>query len=243
MSAWEVDALWLSAQVALLTLLLSTPLAVALASMMARARWHGHWLLDAIVLLPMALPPAVVGFGLLMGLSDDGLVGHWVLGLTGWSLKFFPSGAVLAATLMTVPLMVRVLRPAFEAIDPLMAPLAQTLGASPWHAWWSITLPLAAPAVLSAMALGLAAAWGETGATLVLASSLLPGLNPHAAHPEGVTAPLALMQALRAPDDLAGATRLALISVGVAFVAVLLSEAGRRHWQGRWVTQHTGTRA
>lgn len=243
MSAWEVDALWLSAQVALLTLLLSTPLAVALASRMARARWRGHWLLDAVVLLPMALPPAVVGFGLLMGLSDDGLVGHWVLGLTGWSLHFFPSGAVLAAMLMTVPLMVRVLRPAFEAIDPLMAPMAQTLGASPWSAWWSITLPLAAPAVLSAMALGLAAAWGETGATLVLASSLLPGLSPHAAHPDGITAPLALVRALRAPDDLGAATRLALISVGVAFVAVVLSEAGRRHWQGRWVTLHTGTRA
>lgn len=240
MSGWEVDALWLSAQVALLTLLLSTPLAVALASLMARARWHGHWLLDAIVLLPMALPPAVVGFGLLMGLSDDGLVGHWVLDLTGWSLDFFPSGAVLAASLMTTPLMVRVLRPAFEAVDPLMAPLAQTLGASPWGAWWSITLPLAAPAVLSAMALGLAVAWGETGATLVVASALQPGF--HAGH-QPATAPLALMQALRSPDNAAAATRLALISIGVAFVAMLLSEAGRRHWQSRWAAQRGGARA
>jgi molybdate transport system permease protein len=209
---------------------------------MTRARWPGHWLLDAVVLLPMALPPAVVGFGLLMGLSDGGQVGHWLLGMTGWTLNYFPGGAVLAASLMTVPLMVRVLRPAFEAIDPLMAPLAQTLGASPWGTWWSITLPLATPAVLSAMALGLAAAWGESGATLVLASSLLPTLGEHATHPEDVTAPLALMLALRRPDNLDAATRLALISVGVAFVAVLLSEAGRRHWQGRWVTQHTGTR-
>ena len=239
MSAWEVDALWLSAQVALLTLLLSTPLAVGLASLMARARWHGHWLLDAIVLLPMALPPVVVGFGLLMGLSDDGLVGHWVLDMTGWTLDFFPSGAVLAASLMTTPLMVRVLRPAFEAIDPMMVPLAQTLGASPWGAWWSITLPLAAPAVLSAMTLGLAVAWGETGATLVVAAALQPG--PHAGHHQAATAPLALLQALRSPDNTDAATRLALVSVAVAFVAVLLSEAGRRHWQGRWLTQHTGT--
>jgi molybdate transport system permease protein len=240
MSAWEVGALWLSLQVALLTLLLSTPVAVVLASVMARARWRGHWLLDAVVLLPMALPPAVVGFGLLMGLSDDGQVGHWLLQATGWTLSFYPSGAVLAASLMTVPLMVRVLRPAFEAIDPMMAPLAQTLGASPWNAWWSITLPLAAPAVLSAMALGLAAAWGESGATLVLASALQPA---HPSHLGATTAPLAMMQALRTPDNVGAATRLALISVGVAFVAVLLSEAGRRHWQGRWVTQHTGTRA
>ncbi|RZI82489.1 MAG: ABC transporter permease subunit [Rubrivivax sp.] len=241
MSAWEVQALWLSAQVALLTVLLSTPLAVVLASRMARARWRGHWVLDAVVLLPMALPPAVVGFGLLMGLSDDGLMGHWLLEATGWSLSFYPSGAVLAASLLTLPLMVRVLRPAFEAIDPMMAPLAQTLGASAWNAWWSVTLPLAAPAVLSAMALGLAAAWGESGATLVLASALQPS-SVLVNHP-ATTAPLALMQALRAPDHIDGATRLAVISVGVAFVAVLLSEAGRRHWQGRWVTQHTGTRA
>ena len=240
MSAWELEAIWLSAQIALLTLLISTPPAVVLASVMARARWHGHWLLDTVVLLPMALPPAVVGFALLMGLSDNGLIGHWVGDLTGWSLSFFPSGAVLAASLVTLPLMVRVLRPAFEAIDPMMAPLAQTLGASPWSAWWSITLPLAAPAVLSAMALGLAAAWGETGATLVLASALQP--SPRVGHPEH-SVPLALIQALRSPDDLAAATRLALISVGVAFVAVLLSEAGRRHWQGRWVARNARPRA
>ncbi|RZK99471.1 MAG: ABC transporter permease subunit [Rubrivivax sp.] len=241
MSAWEVDALWLSMQIALLSLLLSTPPAVALAWMMAKARWHGHWLVDAVVLLPMALPPAVIGFALLMGLSDEGQLGHWVGHLTGWTLDFFPSGAVLAASLVTLPLMVRVLRPAFEAIDPMMAPLAQTLGATPWSAWWSITLPLAAPAVLSAMALGLAAAWGESGATLVLASALQP--SPRVEHATS-TVPLALMQALRNPENLPAATRLALVSVGVAFVAVLLSEAGRRHWQGRWAAiQRSGARA
>lgn len=231
MSTWELDAIWLSGQIALLTLLVSTPPAVVLASVMAKARWHGHWLLNTVVLLPMALPPAVVGFALLMGLSDDGELGSWIGRLTGWTLSFFPSGAVLAATLVTVPLMVRVLRPAFEAIDPMMAPLAQTLGASPWSAWWSVTLPLATPAVLSAMALGLAAAWGETGATLVLSAALQP--NPRVGHPEH-SVPLALIQALRSPDNLGAATRLALVSVGVAVVAVLLSEAGRRHWQSRW---------
>lgn len=233
MNPWEIEALWLSTQVALLTLLVSTPLAVTLASLMARARWRGHWLLDSVVLLPMSLPPVVVGFALLMGLSDEGLLGHWLGQATGWTLAFFPSGAVLAASLVTVPLMVRVLRPAFEAIDPLMAPLAQTLGANRWRAWWSITLPLAAPAVLSAIALGLAAAWGESGATLVLASALEP--SPRVGHPDS-TVPLAMLQALRHPDNAQVATRLALISVAVALAAVLLSEAGRRHWQGRWAS-------
>ncbi len=228
MSNWEVDALWLSLQVALITLAITTPLALALGSMMARARWRGHWLLDAVVLLPMTLSPALVGYGLLMSLSDDGALGHWILESTGWSLDFYPSGAVLASSLLTLPLMVRVLRPAFEAVDPMLSPVAQTLGASGWNGWWSITLPLAAPAVLSAMALGLAAAWGESGATLVLAAALRSGPEPT------VTVPLALMQALRSPAHTDAATRLALISLAVSVVAVLLSEAGRRHWQSRW---------
>ncbi|MDE2401244.1 MAG: ABC transporter permease subunit [Burkholderiales bacterium] len=231
MSSWELDALWLSLQVALLTLLITTPLAVLLASLMSRARWHGHWLLEAIVLLPMALPPAVIGFALLMGLSDDGQLGFWVGRTTGWTLNFYPSGAVLAASLMTLPLMVRMLRPAFEAIDPMLSLVAQTLGATAWRSWWSVTLPLAAPAVLSALSLGLTAAWGESGATLVLASALLP--ETHWTH-EPTTAPLALMQALRNPAHADAATRLALVSLGVAFVAILLSEAGRRHWQRRF---------
>jgi len=93
-----------------------------------------------------------------------------------------------------------------------------------------------APPGLPARALGLAAAWGETGATLVLASVLKP--SPRIEHATQ-TVPLALLQALRAPDNLPAATRLALVSVGVAFVAVLLSEAGRRHWQGRWAALRT----
>ncbi|MES2090638.1 MAG: molybdate ABC transporter permease subunit, partial [Pseudomonadota bacterium] len=76
MSNWELDALWLSLQVALITLSITMPLAVTLGSLMARARWRGHWLLDAVVLLPMALSPALVGFGLLMGLSEEGALGQ-----------------------------------------------------------------------------------------------------------------------------------------------------------------------
>ncbi len=135
--------------------------------------------------------------------------------------------------------MIRVLRPAFEAVDPMLTPVAQTLGASGWNSWWSITLPLAAPAVLSAAALGLAAAWGESGATLVLAAALRSGPDPT------VTVPLALMQALRNPAHADAATRLALISLTVSVVAVLLSEAGRRHWQSRWpihAARHHGGR-
>lgn len=230
MSAFELQALWLSLQVALATVLLSTPLALALATLMARTQWRGKWLVDSLILLPMALPPAVVGFALAESLGQGGGLGAWLHALTGWRLHFFPTGAILAASLMTVPLMVRVLRPALEASDPMLLPVARTLGASRWQGWWTVTLPMAWPAVASAMALGLAAAWGESGATLVLFAIL----HPHEGA-EGITAPVALVQALqRHADGLDEAWHLAWVSLGVALSAVLLSEWGRRHWRSRW---------
>jgi molybdate transport system permease protein len=229
MDRFELEALSLSLQVALTTLLLSTHIALVLATLMARTRWRGKIVLDTLILLPMGLPPAVVGFGLLMALSDQGPLGGWLHDLTGFSLTFFPAGAILAASLMTVPLMVRVLRPAFEATDPMLLPVARTLGASRWQGWLTITLPLAWPAIASAMALGLAAAWGESGATLVLAAAL----HPH--HLGDTTAPVAMVEALlNKPGDDGAAVHLAIISLGIALAAVVISELGRRHWRRRW---------
>lgn len=229
MSSFEIEALLLSLQVALITLMISTPLALVLATVMARTRWHGKIVLDTLILLPMGLPPAVIGFGLLLTLSGDGSLGNWLHARTGFHLDFYPEGAVIAACLMTVPLMVRVLRPAFEATDPMLLPIARTLGASRWQGWWSISLPLVWPAVASAMALGLAAAWGESGATLVLAAAL----RPH--HVGDTTAPVALVQALlNQQNGDAAAARLAMISLGIALTAVVISEVGRRRWRRRW---------
>jgi molybdate transport system permease protein len=229
MTAFEVQALLMSLQVALITLLISTPLALVLATLMARTRWHGKLVLDTLILLPMGLPPAVIGFGLLMTLGGDGTLGAWLQRALGFHLSFYPVGAVLAASLMTVPLMVRVLRPALEATDPLLLPVARTLGASRWQGWWTITLPMVWPVVASSMALGLAAAWGESGATLVLAAALRP-------HEMGEsTAPVAMVQALLNENNGAEtAGRLALVSLGVALAAVVASEIGRRRWRRRW---------
>lgn len=229
MSSFEIEALLLSLQVALITLVISTPIAVALATLMARTRWRGKILLDTLILLPMGLPPAVIGFGLLLALSGEGSLGIWLHDLTGFNLEFYPAGAILAASLMTVPLMARVLRPAFEATDPMLLPVARTLGASRWQGWWTITLPLVWPAVASAMALGLTAAWGESGATLVLAAAL----RPH--HLGDTTAPVAMVQALlnqQGGDDTA--IHLAIISLCIALAAIVISELGRRRWRRRW---------
>lgn len=229
MGSFELQALWLSLQVALITVLVSTPMAVGLATVMARTQWRGKLMLDTLILLPLGLPPAVVGFGLLMSLSSDAPLGQWLHSLTGWSMSFYPMGAVLAASLMTVPLMVRILRPAFETIDPMLLPVARSLGASRWQGWWTVSLPLVWPAVASAMALGLAAAWGESGATLVLAAALQP-------HRMGdATAPVALVQALlHHQHGEEAAWHLALASLGIALVAIVLSELGRQRWRRRW---------
>lgn len=230
MTSFEVQALLMSLQVALITLLISTPIALVLATLMARTRWRGKLMLDTLILLPMGLPPAVIGFGLLVTLGGDGSLAAWLKSALGFHLSFYPAGAVLAASLMTVPLMVRVLRPALEAADPLLLPVARTLGASRWQGWWTITLPMVWPVVASSMALGLAAAWGESGATLVLAAALRP-------HEMGdTTAPVAMVQALLndAHHGVEMAGRLALVSLGVAVAAVIASEIGRRRWRKRW---------
>jgi len=229
MSSFEVQALLMSLQVALITMLIATPLALALATVMARTRWRGKLMLDALILLPMALPPVVIGFALLVTLGGESAFGAWLTHDLGLRLSFYPTGAVLAALVMTVPLMVRLLRPALEATDPLLLPVARTLGATRWQGWWTITLPMVWPVVASAMALGLAAAWGESGATLVLAAALRP-------HQLGdTTAPVAMVQALLNEEDgIDTAGRLALVSLGVALAAVVASEFGRRHWRRRW---------
>ncbi len=231
MSELAYQAMRLSLQVAGLTLLIATPMAVLLATVMARTRWRGKLMMDSLVLLPMGLPPTLIGIGLLFGLGPHGEPAAWLRDTIGADLDFFPGGLVLATTLMTLPMMVRLLRPAFEATDPMLLAVARSLGASRWQAWRTITLPMAAPSVASAMALGLACAWGEAGATLVLAASLQSRV-------EGMPAlPLALIQALKAPDDAGSAWLVASMSIGVALLAVMGSEWARTRWRRQWQTR------
>lgn len=231
MSAAAFAALWMSLQLAALTVLIATPLSTALAWWMARMRWRGKVLLDAFILLPLGLPPAVIGFWLMTALGEQGALGRWLRQDVGWAVALYPTGAVLAACIMTVPLMARMLRPVFEAHDPMLLPVARTLGATNWYAWRTVALPLTLPAIGSAMALGFAAAWGESGAVLVLAAGQAGGT----ALTESPTVPLALWQALASrgrPQALAW--EVAALSLGVAAIAILLSELLRWQWQHRW---------
>jgi molybdate transport system permease protein len=231
MSAVSLAAIWMSLQLAAITLLIATPLSIALAWWMARSRWRGKLLIDSVILLPLGLPAAVIGFWVAVNLNAQSPFGLWLHQSLGLTEPLYPAGAVLAACVLTVPMMARTLRPAFEAIDPMLHSVACTLGATGWHAWRTVTLPLSMPAIGSTMALGFAAAWGETGAMLML----IAALSPHEVESSLHTVPLVLWQTLSAGAATGHAWELTALCLGVSSIAIVLSELLRRQWQRRWL--------
>lgn len=226
MTATELTALRTSAVLACLTVALCTPLAVVLASWAGQARGRASVWLNTVLLAPMVLSPAAVGLGLTGALAPLGVTGTWMAAVWG-DERLLLVGLTLAASVLTLPLMVRALRPAFAVQDPMRVPVARTLGASAWQAWWTVTLPAAWPAVLSAMALGWAAAWGETGAAIVLATRL-----PQGAGDLPLSAPLALASETGLVDGPLS-DRLAWAALAVAVLATLLSEWAHARWERR----------
>lgn len=209
--AWE--ALALSLRVSLTAMLLSLPLAIWVAHLLARGRFRGRGLLDALVHLPLVLPPVVTGYALLLLFSRAGPLGG-ILEPLGLGLAFRWTGAALAAAIMGFPLVVRSIRLAIEAVDPKLEEAAATLGASPWRVWRTVTLPLAAPGVLAGATLGFAKAFGEFGATITFVASI-PG--------ETRTLPSAIYAFLQVPGAESGLRGLVAVAVVVAVGAVLVS--------------------
>ncbi len=210
---WSIVAL--SLKVGGIAVLATLPLAFALAWALARYRFPGRVLLDGLVHLPLVLPPVVTGWLLLLAFGPLGPIGGWLESWFGVSVMFRWTGAALAAAIMALPLMVRAMRLSIEAIDRRFEGAARTLGANRWHAFWTISLPLAFPGVLAALVLGFARSIGEFGATITFVSNI-PG--------ETRTLPLAIYSALQIPGAEAMVTRLALFSVALSLGALILSE-------------------
>lgn len=234
MTPIEFDALFFSARVAFLTVLLCFPLALLTASWAGRRGLRWRWALDALLLLPLSLSPAVVGWGVLSLAARHGMASSWLTSGAGATLQLAPHALMLMAACLVLPLMIRTMRPGFEAVDRHLVMTARTLGATRWGAWWSITVAQASPMLLSAAALGFAAAWGETGAAVVLAAALqaTPGVDPaHAGKVSSV--PLTLLSAMQTERGQAVALRLSMVSLGVALAAVLVSEWTRQRWRRR----------
>jgi len=221
----ELQVLALSLQVALAGLAASLPFAIGAAFVLARKSFPGKTLFDAVVHLPLVLPPVVVGYALLVLFGTRGPIGR-LLEPLGIVFAFRWTGAALAAAIMGFPLLVRASRLAIEAVDPRLEVAARTLGARRSRVFFTVTLPLALPGVVTGSLLAFARALGEFGATITFVSNI-PG--------ETRTLPLAIYAATQVPGRDAIALRLAVLSVAVSLAALVVSEwlvrrsARRRH--------------
>lgn len=222
----ESEALILSLKVATSASLLSLPIAIALAWLLARKTFRGKMLLDVLIHAPLVLPPVIIGYLLLLAFSPRGLIGGFLNDTLGISVVFTWQGAAIAAGIMALPLMVRAVRLAMETQDLRLESAAGTLGAGDARIFFTITLPLALPGVLTGAFLGFARALGEFGATITFVSNI-PGLTQ--------TLPLALFSAVQTPGGEATALRLMILSLILALGAVFLSE-----WSARRLLRRRG---
>ena len=222
---WEAAAGWLgpaewqavrlSVRVSLWATAVSLPFGIFIAYALARWSFPGKQVLNGIVHLPLILPPVVTGYLLLITFGRRGSVGQFLDAWFGIVLSFRWTGAAVAAAVMAFPLMVRAIRLAIEAVDPKLEQAAGTLGASrPW-VFATVTLPLILPGVIAGAILAFAKAIGEFGATITFVSNI-PGQTQ--------TVPSAIYAFLQVPGGTEAASRLVIVAVAIAMVALLLSE-------------------
>jgi len=207
----------LSLRVAAIALLLVTPVGVALAWLQARRSYPGRAAIDALVLLPLVLPPSVIGYFLVVLLGRRGPVGIWLEALFGIRLIFTPAAAVIAAALVALPMLVKTAQPAFESVPRDLEAVGRSLGLGPLAVFFRVTLPSAWRGVVAGLVLGFARAVGEFGATLMFAGNI-PGRTN--------TMPLEIFAAYQAGDDrraLLYVATLVVFSCGVVLAATRLN--------------------
>jgi molybdate transport system permease protein len=215
MSPDTVAALALSLRVAVLATVVNALVGIPLAYVLARRRFRGKALIDLAVTLPLVLPPTVTGYYLIVLLGRRGWLGAPLYEATGWTIAFTWYAAVVAATVMALPLLVRTARAAIESVDHDLEKAAYTLGRSEWRTSLEVTLPLARNGILAGLVLAFARALGEFGATLMLAGNI-PGRT--------TTVPLAIYTAVQTGEQ---ATALTLVAILTALSCVVLVTAGR----------------
>jgi molybdate transport system permease protein len=215
MSGDTVSALELSLRVAVLATVVNAVIGIPLAYALARRRFRGKAVVDLLVTLPLVLPPTVTGYYLIVLLGRRGWLGAPLYQATGWTIAFTWYAAVVAATVMALPLLVRTARAAIESVDRDLEKAAYTLGRSEWRTALEVTLPLARNGILAGLVLAFARALGEFGATLMLAGNI-PGRT--------TTVPLAIYTAVQTGES---AAALALVGILTALSCVVLVVAGR----------------
>jgi molybdate transport system permease protein len=210
-----LSAVWISTRVAVVATLLNAAVGIPLAYVLARHRFWGRGLVDLLVTLPLVLPPTVTGYYLIVLLGRRGLLGGPLYEATGWTITFTWYAAVVAATVMALPLLVRTARAAIESVSRDLEQAAFTLGRSEWQTALTVTLPLARNGILAGLVLAFARALGEFGATLMLAGNI-PGKT--------TTVPLAIYTAVQTGES---GEVLALVGLLTALSCAVLVAAGR----------------
>ena len=219
LSAEEWSVLRLSFQVACCAATAGLPLAVLLGYWLARSRFPAKWLVDAIVNIPLVLPPVVTGYLLLICFSPRGPIGAPLASWFGVRIVFTWAGAVLAAAVVSFPLMVRTIRLAFQQTDPRLESAARSLGAGPVTAFLTVTLPLARRGLIAGWMLAFARSLGEFGATIMVAGNIADQTR---------TIPLAIYSLANQPGGIDQAWRLVLLSILLACAALVVSEVLER---------------
>ena len=215
LSSAELSALRLSLRVAFWAMVGSLPLGIIVALILARGRFWGKSILDAVVHLPLVMPPVVTGYLLLLLFGRRGALGQFFAETFGIVFAFRWTGAALACAVMGFPLMVRAIRLSIEAVDRRLEDAAGTLGAGPVWVFFIVTLPLILPGIIAGMILTYARSLGEFGATITFVANI-PG--------ETQTLPSAIYSLTQVPGGDAGALRLTAISIAVSMAALIAAE-------------------
>jgi molybdate transport system permease protein len=223
LSPEELSALYLSAKVALFATLLSLPFAIALAWVLARYEFRFKFLLEAILQMPMVLPPVVLGYLLLVLFGQQGWIGRYLNEL-GIQVVFNWKGAVLASMIVAFPLMVQPIRLSFQLINQQLEQVAATLGASPIRVFCSISLPLAIPGIIIGSILCFSRSLGEFGATITFVGNIPD---------ETRTIPIAIYSFLQQPNGEEMAMRLVALSMLLAFSALIANYMILQKYQKR----------
>lgn len=212
MNGADLTALHLSLALAAATVALLLPLALVLGHWLATTRWRGRALAEALLLLPLLLPPTVVGLALLIGMGPGSAIGRGWQAITGGQLVFSFAGILVASVLVNLPLMVQPAQRAFEAVGDDLRAAAASCGLSPLRAFIKVELPLAWPGLATGAVLAFAHTLGEFGVVLMVGGAI-PG--------ETATLSLAIYDRVQA-FDMAGAGRLALLLLGISLIAITL---------------------
>ncbi len=211
----EAEALRLSVKVSCWAVTGSLPLGIFAAWVLARFKFPGKTLVDGFIHLPLVIPPVVTGYILLVLMGNRGLIGSWLHRAFGIEVAFTWKGAAVASAVMAFPLMVRAVRLSLEGMDQGLEAAARTLGAGPWRVFFTVTIPLIVPGIITGAILAFARSLGEFGATITFVSNI-PGQTQ--------TLPLALYTLTQVPGGETGAMRLCIISIVVALIALTASE-------------------